>query len=415
MVTPPIGPPDLRAMKLVLTAGCNLRCSYCYQDDKKDRRLDWEIARSALDLLLGSRRSQVELLFIGGEPLLEFPLIERAVEYLTVRRRKDQAIRLAVITNGTLLGEREAAFFVTHDFHLQLSFDGVAGAQAERGAHTFARLDALLDRLRDDHPAFFDQQLAVNITLLPRTLPWLAESVDYFVMRKGLQELYITPSVEASADWRPERIGELEAAFRGVYRACLRRYRETGEVPLQVFQKTGARSAPPGEIALCGVGRGDQIAIDVDGQAHGCLMFVESYQTFRTTFLRSRIEAMRLGDFRAPEFEERRRAYPGAVKIAEIFHHKEQKYSSYGRCGECRYLADCQVCPMSIGRLPGHDDPRRIPDFACAYNLISLKYRDKFPRLRSLEERFAGPARRRQPLGLPPARRRRSSRRRPEA
>ena len=78
---PPPAPtaPDLRAVKLVLTAGCNLRCSYCYQSDKKNLRIDWEIVRATLDRLLASARSDVELLFIGGEPLLEFPTIELQV------------------------------------------------------------------------------------------------------------------------------------------------------------------------------------------------------------------------------------------------------------------------------------------------------------------------------------------------
>src|SRR5437870_10970882 len=61
---PPPAPtaPDLRAVKLVLTAGCNLRCSYCYQSDKKNLRIDWEIVRATLDRLLASARSDVELL-----------------------------------------------------------------------------------------------------------------------------------------------------------------------------------------------------------------------------------------------------------------------------------------------------------------------------------------------------------------
>jgi hypothetical protein len=33
---------------------------------------------------------------------------------------------------------------------------------------------------------------------------------------------------------------------------------------------------------------------------------------------------------------------------------------------------------MSIGHIPGNRDPNRIPDFPCAYNLVSLKYRDLF-------------------------------------
>lgn len=399
----PRDPPDLRAVKLVLTAACNLSCSYCYQNAKNDRRLAWDTAQHALDLLVASPRSHVELLFIGGEPLLEFPLIEQAVEYVRTHRRPHQSVQFEVITNGTLLGEREAAFFADHDFQMQLSFDGVASAQLLRGAHTFATLDRLLDRLRATEPGFFDERLSVNITLLPRTVATLAESVRYLIEEKGIQELFITPSLDASRDWRPERISELEAAFAEIYRMSRRRFRETGDVPLKILRRTGPPSRRRPEMSMCGVGRGDQIAVDVDGQAHGCLTFVESYQAFKLPFLRSRVEAMRLGDVRAPDLRARLASYPDTVRDAEIFHHKERKYSSYGQCVDCRYLAECDVCPMSIGRLPGHEDPRRIPDFHCAYNLVSLKYRHRFPRVRSLAERLTGPA---WPFRAQPARRR---------
>jgi sulfatase maturation enzyme AslB (radical SAM superfamily) len=384
---------DLRAVKLVLTAGCNLRCSYCYQSEKSNRRMEWDVVRAALDRLLASKHPYVKVLFIGGEPLLEFPTIERATAYLAEHKRPDMTIRHSIITNGLLLGQREIQFLVEHRFRTQLSFDGVPTAQRLRGERTFAVLDTLMDSLRREHPAFYDHLFRVNITLVPATLPWLADSVDYFVQGKRIQDLSITPQFTATPAWERDRIHELDRVFARIFRVCLQRYRETGDVPLEVFRKDGpSPTAAPAGRSMCGVGRGDQLAVDVDGQAHGCLTFVGSYQTFPTAFLRSRLEAMRLGDVRSVALQDRLAVYPEAVRAAEIFHHKEEKYSSYQRCGECRYLADCVVCPMSIGREEGQNDPRRVPDFNCAYNLISLKYRARFPRQRSLAERLRGPS-----------------------
>ena len=207
-----------------------------------------------------------------------------------------------------------------------------------------------------------------------------------------MQDLSIAAEFTAASQWWPERIDELDREFRRVFRISRRRYDETGEVPIEVFRKSGGRGAKrPKARSMCGVGTGSQLAVDVDGQVHGCLTFVESYQTFPTTFLRSRVEAMRLGDVRDINFKYRLKAFPAAVEAAEIFHHKEEKYSSYGRCGDCRYLAECTVCPMSIGRGGGQNDPPRVPDFTCAFNLVSLKYRARFPKTRSLAERLAGP------------------------
>jgi uncharacterized protein len=386
---------NLRGVDLVLTAACNLSCSYCYQSDKKNRRAEWPVVQASLDRLLASTRSEVELLFIGGEPLMEFPTIERAVAYLTAHKRSDLRIRYAVITNGLLLGERQAEFFVEHDFGVKLSFDGVPPAQNLRGNHTFNPLDGLLDRLRSRYPRFYTFSLRVSLTLTPATLRWLPQSVEYFVLAKRVHDLRISPAFTGVADWKPERIHELDDAFKRVFAICLERYKYTEDVPLNVFRNTGeSPAAERDDVPMCRMGADylDSVAVDVDGQAHGCLTFVESYQTFPTKFLKSRVEAMRLGDIRAPTFNNRLEAFPEIARSAEIFNRKELKYSSYGQCGECKYLQGCGVCPMSMGRVEGDDDPRKVPDFLCAYNLVSLKYRERFPRVRSLAERLAGPA-----------------------
>ena len=175
-------------------------------------------------------------------------------------------------------------------------------------------------------------------------------------------------------------IDVLDAEFARVFRTCVDHYHRTGDVPLLAFRKHANedRHQPQGD-AICGAPSGRALAVDVDGQVHGCAVFVESYQTFPVPFFRSRIESLRLGDFRAPGFSERLARYPEAARATEIFHGKREKYSSYGRCGDCRYLDACMICPSAIGRIPGNTDPHRIPDFPCAYNLVSLKYREKFP------------------------------------
>ena len=124
--------------EIILTAGCNLRCSYCYQNDKKARSVDWDTLRASLDLALRSRHEKVNLLFIGGEPLLEFALMQRAVAYVEEAKACHKRIHYEIITNGMLLAEQHVEFFAAHDFDVQLSFDGVPAAQAS-GEKGFSR------------------------------------------------------------------------------------------------------------------------------------------------------------------------------------------------------------------------------------------------------------------------------------
>src|SRR5712671_449947 len=222
----------LHSLQLVLTAGCNLRCSYCYENDKKDRSISWDVVRVSLDRLLASPRDDVKVLFIGGEPLMEFPLIKRAVAYLAERKRPAMSIRHAIITNGLLRGRREIRFLVAHGFHVKLSFDGIEPAQRLRGKNTFKKLDRLLDYLRDEYPAFYEDHLKINVTLLPETLQWLPDSIAYFVHDKEVHDLAISPQFTAST-WRAEQIEDLDRAFASIFRICRERFDDTGEVPLE--------------------------------------------------------------------------------------------------------------------------------------------------------------------------------------
>ena len=100
---------------------------------------------------------------------------------------------------------------------------------------------------------------------------------------------------------------------------------------------------------------------------------------------------MRMGSVHDPRFARRHAAFPEAARQARMFDHKEEKHSSYGRCGDCRYVDQCSLCPGSIAHVPGNKDPDRVPDFCCAFNLIYLKHRERFPGKREPRDLLNGP------------------------
>jgi len=379
---------DVRSLDVVVTSDCNLRCAYCYQRRRGQASMRWGTLRPAIDLLLASRRPHVKLLFIGGEPLLEFPLIARAVRYVDAHRRPGQRVEFELSTNGTLLSARRAAFLAAHDVDLQVSFDGVPEAQRARGASTFITLDRLVDRLRRDQPAYFERRLSVALTVTVAALPHLAGSIEYFLW-KGVPQIVVSPALTPQAGWEDDGRRVLEEQFERLFEASLAHYRRTGAVPVQLLRRVAGRPAREPGGWLCGAGRGESLAIDVDGELSGCLLFARSYARFPPTALGRAMGGLRLQSIGTPGLADRLARYPEALARVGVFHNRALKRSSMGRCATCRVRRACAICPVSIVHQAGNEDPNRVPDFVCAFTRLAAEWRQRFPAVPGPRARLA--------------------------
>ena len=125
-------------LTLCVTEDCNFRCKYCVYSDfyKYDRGysnkyMDFTIAKKAIDyyfslLKEGERYNPLReptIGFYGGEPLLNFKLIKKCVEYVEGNYNYNK-IEYAVTTNGSLLDEEKANLLMKHDFSIAVSLDG---------------------------------------------------------------------------------------------------------------------------------------------------------------------------------------------------------------------------------------------------------------------------------------------------
>lgn len=87
--------------------------------------MDFETAKRAIDFFFehSIESSDVAIGFYGGEPLLEFKLIKKCVEYInTINEGKH--IMYSMTTNGTLLTGEIADFVAANKFVIGISLDG---------------------------------------------------------------------------------------------------------------------------------------------------------------------------------------------------------------------------------------------------------------------------------------------------
>ncbi len=339
----------------------------------------WSVLRPALDLLLDSRRRTVDLNFTGGEPLLAFPLVRRAVGYVLEHKRDRLAVRLDLTTNGTLVGPRHISFLARHDFQMAVSADGAAPAQRFRGPGTFEVLDPLFARLRREQPEWFERRVSVAATLIAPTVRLLPGSIRY-LLSTGARTIELAAALTHQASWRRDDIRVLDEQFARVFDVCLAHYRRTGLVPLPVFRKRRSERRPPAPSPwFCGAADGRDLTLDVNGELSGCVLFARSYRRNRATPLGGAIENLRLGSADGENLRTALAGYEDCLKATGLFHNRAAKHSSYGRCATCTYRRECSPCPVSIVNQPGNEDPDRIPDFICAFHRVTAKYRRRFP------------------------------------
>ena len=364
-------------MTLALTGECNMRCRYCYQNAKSGVCMPWPVIEAAADRLLHSTAPCVEMVFAGGEPLVAFDLMRRAVEYTERHRPRKRKVRYHLATNGTLLGPETIAFLRRHDFEIELSFDGVLPAQAVRGKRSFARVDEALDRLCDDAPELFWRRLKVGVTLDADAVPCLSASVAY-LLEKDLQAISISPAIGQAARWTPRVLATLRRELKEVFAIALRRYEATGQVPLAAFRKI-AGDAPDGTAEVCGAPTPNSVTVDLDGEVYACPMMAESSQRFANQLLAAAIQPLRIGHVADPAFWERLADLPRRARATRMFHVDSGRYSLHGSCDRCPYRFACRACPMAALAEPEHDDVLRVPGYVCAFNRLMGDLRARFP------------------------------------
>jgi uncharacterized protein len=116
---------DIRAITFQMTKACNLACSYCYvqQDGRLSGKcITWEVIEKALCTLFSCKDDLSHTVtFFGGEPLLQFNLMRKTIEYTKQCCKKP---RFSVTTNGTLLSPGVCEYLVENDVNLIVSYDG---------------------------------------------------------------------------------------------------------------------------------------------------------------------------------------------------------------------------------------------------------------------------------------------------
>ena len=111
---------------VVLNIGrqCNLDCNYCHVGDlkKENEVMSYKVGKKAIDRVLELDENNRRIVFHGSEPLMNFGVIKKIVDY---SNKKTKTIDFSMQTNGTLLDNENLGYMKKNKVSIGISLDGL--------------------------------------------------------------------------------------------------------------------------------------------------------------------------------------------------------------------------------------------------------------------------------------------------
>lgn len=344
----------LSNLMLILTESCNLRCTHCYEQYdgyKRDRRMPWETAKQAIDLFfdqIPADKNYSSITFFGGEPALEFPLIEQVVDYTlphrTIGGYHGSKYNYVINTNGTLLSDDIYALFARlgPKLNIRLSVDGygenhdmVRKTANGHGSWRFIEANLpLFTELKARHRVKVNMVTTINRTNY-RSIYYDYTNL-YDAARLPIGFLFVHEQ-----DWEDHELDEIRYQVSMLHEWCMER---GVKFPLCDFSASNSTSSYDASGAICGAAV-SSMSVNYAGEFFPC----------HRTYYYGQGESLRLGDVRAGVDPERRARAAAINSLTRL----PQK------CQDCPppVRKRCHVCYAS--NMNAYGDPHTVADKYC--------------------------------------------------
>jgi len=282
---PPLPFPQ-KSLVLNVANDCNLGCSYCFaaQGDYGAPRqmMDETTARRSVDFLLRNSgdSDSVTLVFFGGEPLMNLPLIRRLVAYANDAGEKaGKKVEFSVTTNATYLTPEVIKFLSESEIGVAVSIDGPKKYHDLRRTYKsgLGSYDMIHPRVLDLLRNHKTRRVAARATLTHGVTA--VEECFWHLKEMGFHEVGFAPVTSADRDdyaLTPSELWEIMGAFRRlsqlyVEKAAANEYLGFSNLSnlLSELQAGIVKTYP------CGAGLG-LLGVGAKGDLYLCHRFLES-------------------------------------------------------------------------------------------------------------------------------------------
>lgn len=263
------------ATSIDLTEGCNLACDYCFTHSKhKTRKLTFDMGKRIIDWWLPQTdpKKRVEIHWWGGEPLLEWKLLQKLVLYTEeLNKGLGRNIDFGGTTNGILFTPDKVEWGMKHNTHFMVSLDGIKPVQNRHrkfpdGQGSF---DIVTKNFKECKKVF--PQLRARASISTFSVPYFFESIKYFVEELEMSNLVFSPVFED--DWNEKVLEELEEQFDLITNYAVQRAKDGKPVIMKhLYDEAVFGCSPSDPRNPCGAGNGYS-GWSVDGFCFPCHRF----------------------------------------------------------------------------------------------------------------------------------------------
>lgn len=257
-----------KSIMLLLTYNCNLRCSYCYEPKKRKHKMTFESAQKFILEQLSLAKDtydSFEIQFMGGEPLMEFALIQRIANWIWESKPYNKEYILFAQTNGTLLDKAMKEWFGIHklQFILALSMDGTMQMQNINRSHSYRLVDT--DFFIRNWPT-----QNVKMTISPNTIDTLSDGVK-FLHKIGFKYIAADLAMGPTIKWNADNL----KSYKKELDRLVSFYMENIDIiPFSMLRldPIGIMYEESSYYKTCSCGE-DLVCIDWDGKTYACHLF----------------------------------------------------------------------------------------------------------------------------------------------
>lgn len=274
----------VKAICLHVAHDCNLACKYCFagkgEYDGPKGLMSFETGKRALDFLIeqSGTRKNLEVDFFGGEPLMNWEVCKKLVEYGREQEKiHNKNFRFTLTTNGLLINDDVIEFCNREMGNVVLSLDGRKSTNdamrvSRNGAGSY---DLIIDKFKKFANSRNQENYYMRGTYTHNNLDFSKDIIHMADM--GFKELSIEPVVCSPDEpyaLKDSDLPTLKKQYQILADEMLKRYRKgNGFTFYHYMIDLDAGPCIVKRVSGCGVGT-EYLAVTPNGELYPCHQFV---------------------------------------------------------------------------------------------------------------------------------------------